>query len=68
MMILQNTCYDASGAFMVYSSLDKQLMEIIGDNQAMSNISLFPAGFSLVPLTDPAGHDGAGIAQPGQLS
>ena len=65
MMILQNTCYDASGAFMVYSSLDKQLMEIIGDNQAMSNISLFPAGFSLVPLTDPAGHDGAGIAQPG---
>ena len=50
---------------MVYSSLDKQLMEIIGDNQAMSNISLFPAGFSLVPLTDPAGHDGAGIAQPG---
>ncbi|XP_066310043.1 homeobox-leucine zipper protein TF1-like [Miscanthus floridulus] len=65
MMILQNTCYDASGAFMVYSSLDKQLMEIIGDNQAMSNISLFPAGFSLVPLTDPAGHDGARIAQPG---
>jgi homeobox-leucine zipper protein len=71
MMILQNSSYDASGSFMVYSSLDKQLVETItnpGDSQAMSSINLFPAGFSLVPLTnpDPAPQEGSGsIAQPG---
>ena len=57
MLILQNSCYDASGSFMVYSSLDKHVMEMItspGGEEAMSNIALFPAGFSLVPLADPA--------------
>jgi hypothetical protein len=57
MMVLQNSCYDASGSFMVYSSLDKNVMEMItspGGEQAINNISLFPAGFSLVPLPDPA--------------
>nr|TKW17179.1 hypothetical protein SEVIR_5G349300v2 [Setaria viridis] len=57
MMILQNSCYDASGSFMVYSSLDKNVMEMItspGGEHAINNISLFPAGFSLVPLPDPA--------------
>ncbi|CAO2166663.1 unnamed protein product [Urochloa humidicola] len=55
-MVLQNSCYDASGSFMVYSSLDKHVMDLItsqGGQQAMSNITLFPAGFTLVPLPDP---------------
>lgn len=68
-MILQNTCYDACGAFMVYSSLDKQLMEKItnpGDIQAMSNINLFPAGFSLVPLANPAAQDGSPVGEAGE--
>lgn len=68
-MILQNMSYDSSGSYMVYSSLDKQLMEVLAnqaDNQAISNITLFPAGFSLVPLTDSAGpQDRSGNAQPG---
>lgn len=67
MMILQNSCYDASGSFMVYSSLDKHVMEMItspGGEQAMSNISLFPAGFSLVPLPNPA-KGGSAIGESG---
>ncbi|CAL4973652.1 unnamed protein product [Urochloa decumbens] len=56
MTVLQNSCYDASGSFMVYSSLDKHVMDLItspGGEQAMNSIILFPAGFSLVPLPDP---------------
>ncbi|CAO2182660.1 unnamed protein product [Urochloa humidicola] len=56
MMVLQNSCYDTSGSFMVYSSLDEDVMDLItspGGEQAMSSIILFPAGFSLVPLPDP---------------
>ncbi|PUZ54418.1 hypothetical protein GQ55_5G130400 [Panicum hallii var. hallii] len=67
MMILQNSCYDASGSFMVYSSLDKHVMEMItspGGEEAMSNIALFPAGFSLVPLADPA-NAGSPIGEAG---
>ncbi|KAJ1285769.1 hypothetical protein BS78_03G302200 [Paspalum vaginatum] len=57
MMVLQNISYDASGSFMVYSSVDKTLLDMImspaGDG-ASCNVSLFPAGFSIVPLVDPA--------------
>ncbi|XP_039851791.1 homeobox-leucine zipper protein TF1-like [Panicum virgatum] len=67
MLILQNSCYDPSGSFMVYSSLDKHVMDMItspGGEEAMSNIALFPAGFSLVPLADPA-NAGSPIGEAG---
>ena len=66
-MILQNCCYDVSGSFMVYSSLDRQLMDMIvspGGDQAMTNITLFPVGFSLVPLAD-ATQAGSAIGEAG---
>ncbi|OEL26468.1 Homeobox-leucine zipper protein TF1 [Dichanthelium oligosanthes] len=66
-MVLQNSCYDASGAFMVYASLDKHVMDMITSpdgEQALSNIFLFPAGFFLVPLPDPV-KGGAAIGEAG---
>ncbi|KAL6616197.1 hypothetical protein ACP70R_038467 [Stipagrostis hirtigluma subsp. patula] len=67
MMILQNSCYDVSGSFMVYSTLERQLMDMImspGGEEAMSNVTLFPSGFSLVPLPD-ATQDGFAIGEVG---
>ncbi|WVZ68545.1 LOW QUALITY PROTEIN: hypothetical protein U9M48_017474 [Paspalum notatum var. saurae] len=62
MMVLQNISYDASGSFMVYSSVDKTLLDMImspDGNGAIGNVSLFPAGFSIVPLVDPAQYGSA---------
>ncbi|TVU05329.1 hypothetical protein EJB05_48487 [Eragrostis curvula] len=56
-MILQNSSYDASGSFLVYSSLDDQLIDKImssGGNREMGNVRLYPIGFFLVPIADAA--------------
>jgi homeobox-leucine zipper protein len=54
-MILQNCSYDAAGSFLVYSALDKQLMDMITkpeDGQGMFSVPVFPTGFSFVPIAD----------------
>jgi hypothetical protein len=56
-MILQNSSYDMSGSFLVYSSLGKELteemiMNLGSGNQEMGDTSLFPTGFFLVPVVD----------------
>jgi homeobox-leucine zipper protein len=55
--ILQNSSYDASGAFLVYSALDKQILEMITnreDGLEMFSVPVFPTGFSFAPIADPA--------------
>lgn len=69
MLVLQNSSYDESGSFMVYSSVDKKLIDMItspdGD-EAISNINLFPAGFSIVPVVDPA-QGGSALGEAGGI-
>jgi homeobox-leucine zipper protein len=60
-MILQNSSYDISGSFLVYSPLEKELTEEMNlnlgsGNQEMGNTSLFPTGFFLVPIPDALKH------------
>ncbi|XP_047058331.1 homeobox-leucine zipper protein TF1-like [Lolium rigidum] len=53
-MILQNSYYDVSGSFIVYSPIDIQLMNKImspGD-MAESKVSIYPTGFSLLPVSE----------------
>jgi hypothetical protein len=55
-MILQNSCYDVSGSFIVYSPINTQLMNKImslGD-MAESKASIYPTGFSLLPVSESA--------------
>ncbi|TVU05325.1 hypothetical protein EJB05_48483, partial [Eragrostis curvula] len=67
-MILQNSSYDASGSFLVYSSLDDQLIDKImspGGNQEMGNVRLYPTGFFHVPIAD-AAQASAAIGEAGR--
>ncbi|KAG8055136.1 hypothetical protein GUJ93_ZPchr0001g32157 [Zizania palustris] len=51
-MILQNRSYDASGAFIVYSTIGSQLMNKIMSPIELpegTKLGLYPTGFSLVP-------------------
>ncbi|TVU34851.1 hypothetical protein EJB05_16705 [Eragrostis curvula] len=61
-MILQNSSYDASGSFLVYSALDKQLLDMImspGSDQEIGNVPVFPTGFYLLPVPDATRPDAA---------
>ncbi|KAL6843206.1 hypothetical protein ACP4OV_026919 [Aristida adscensionis] len=64
MVILQNSSYDVSGSFMVYSSLEKGLIGKIMREQAISNVALLPSGFSLIPLPNTM-QSGSAITEDG---
>jgi hypothetical protein len=66
-MILQNSCYDVTGSFIVYSPIDNQLMNKImspGDI-AESKVSIYPTGFSLLPVGESA-QGGIGLGEDGE--
>nr|AEI99592.1 HD-Zip IV transcription factor GL9 [Triticum aestivum] len=70
-MILQNSGYDVSGAFMIYCPVDIQLMNEImspSDMGESNKVSLYPTGFSLLPVDDSAlglGEGGATLVTAG---
>ncbi|KAK1663427.1 hypothetical protein QYE76_051586 [Lolium multiflorum] len=66
-MILQNSCYDVSGSFIVYAPIDTQLMNKIlspGD-MGESNVSIYPTGFSLLPVSESA-QGGIALGEDGE--
>uniref|UniRef100_A0ACD5VNB4 Uncharacterized protein n=1 Tax=Avena sativa TaxID=4498 RepID=A0ACD5VNB4_AVESA len=65
--ILQNSCYDVSGSFIVYSPIDTQLMNKIMSPGGMeeSNVSIYPTGFSLLPVSESA-QGGVGLGENGE--
>ncbi|KAM0881620.1 hypothetical protein ACQ4PT_032841 [Festuca glaucescens] len=68
-MILQNSCYDVSGSFIVYSPIDTQLMNKIlsPEDMAESKVSLYPTGFSLLPVSESAeGGNGIALGEDGE--
>ncbi|XP_048564824.1 homeobox-leucine zipper protein TF1-like [Triticum urartu] len=70
-MILQNSSYDVSGAFMVYCPVNIQLMNEImspSDTAESNKVSLYPTGFYLLPVEDTAlglGEGGATLVTVG---
>ncbi|KAM0887815.1 hypothetical protein ACQ4PT_028761 [Festuca glaucescens] len=63
----KNSCYDVMGSFIVYSPIDNQLMNKImspGD-MAESKVSIYPTGFSLLPVGESA-QGSIGLGEDGE--
>ncbi|VAI41192.1 unnamed protein product [Triticum turgidum subsp. durum] len=65
-MILQNSCYDVSGSFIVYSPIDIKLMDniMIPNDMEESKVFTYPTSFSLLPV-DESTEDGIALGEDG---
>ncbi|VAI20093.1 unnamed protein product [Triticum turgidum subsp. durum] len=82
MLILQETCTDASGSLVVYAPVDVQSMHVVMGGGDSAYVSLLPSGFAILPdghtapaaATDPSSqgsspnaHGGSSNNSPGSL-
>ncbi|VAI34846.1 unnamed protein product [Triticum turgidum subsp. durum] len=82
MLILQETCTDASGSLVVYAPVDVQSMHVVMGGGDSAYVSLLPSGFAILPdghttpatATDPSpqgsspnAHAGSSNNNPGSL-
>ena len=58
MLILQESCADASGALVVYAPIDLPAANVVMSGSDPSSIPLLPSGFTILP-------DGRGTASSG---
>lgn len=49
MLILQETCIDASGAMVVYAPVDIPAMHVVMNGGDSSYVALLPSGFAVLP-------------------
>lgn len=61
MLILQETCIDASGALVVYAPVDIPAMHVVMNGGDSSYVALLPSGFAVLP---DGGIDGDGEQRP----
>lgn len=61
MLILQETCTDASGSLVVYAPVDIPAMHVVMNGGDSSYVALLPSGFAIVPdgRTTPSTHGAA---------
>lgn len=62
MLILQETCTDASGSLVVYAPVDIPAMHVVMNGGDSAYVALLPSGFAIVPDGSAAGgeqHGGA---------
>ncbi|CAL5051715.1 unnamed protein product [Urochloa decumbens] len=59
MLILQESCTDASGSLVVYSPIDLQAANVVMSGEDPSGVPLLPSGFAILPDGRP-GSSGAG--------
>ncbi|XP_072952690.1 homeobox-leucine zipper protein ROC8-like [Typha angustifolia] len=59
MLILQESCTDASGSLVVYAPIDIPAINIVMSGEDPSNISLLPSGFAILPDGRSGGGSGA---------
>lgn len=71
MLILQETCTDASGSLVVYAPVDIPAMHLVMNGGDSAYVALLPSGFAIVPdgsttTNGPTGSPGSGptSAQP----
>ncbi|KAL7083270.1 hypothetical protein ACP275_14G150700 [Erythranthe tilingii] len=60
MLILQETCIDASGSLVVYAPVDIPAMHVVMNGGDSAYVALLPSGFAIVP-------DGPGSCGPGRV-
>ena len=59
MLILQESCTDASGSLVVYAPIDLPAINIVMSGEDPSYIPLLPSGFTILPDGRPGGGGGA---------
>ena len=59
MLILQESCTDASGALVVYSPIDIPAANVVMSGEDPSGIPLLPSGFAILPDGRPGSGAGA---------
>lgn len=59
MLILQETCTDASGSLVVYAPVDIPAMHVVMNGGDSAYVALLPSGFAVVP--DGPGSDGGSL-------
>ncbi|XP_057435541.1 homeobox-leucine zipper protein ANTHOCYANINLESS 2-like [Lotus japonicus] len=68
MLILQETCTDASGSLVVYAPVDIPAMHVVMNGGDSAYVALLPSGFSVVPDGNgQGGGDDRGSASGGSL-
>ncbi|KAG4925478.1 hypothetical protein JHK87_051018 [Glycine soja] len=61
MLILQETCTDASGSLVVYAPVDIPAMHVVMNGGDSAYVALLPSGFAIVP--DGSGEEQGGASQ-----
>lgn len=61
MLILQETCTDASGSLVVYAPVDIPAMHVVMNGGDSAYVALLPSGFAIVP-------DGSGSRGPIEIT
>lgn len=64
MLILQETCTDASGSLVVYAPVDIPAMHVVMNGGDSAYVALLPSGFAIVPDT-PRGPNSGGVPRGG---
>ncbi|KAE8686393.1 Homeobox-leucine zipper protein MERISTEM L1 [Hibiscus syriacus] len=63
MLILQESCTDATGSYVIYAPVDIVAMNVVLSGGDPDYVALLPSGFAILP--DGPGHDGGGILEIG---
>ncbi|KAL6843100.1 hypothetical protein ACP4OV_026813 [Aristida adscensionis] len=61
MLILQESCTDASGSYVVYAPVDVVAMNVVLNGGDPDYVALLPSGFAILPDGPPGGGDGGGL-------
>ncbi|AQK83086.1 Homeobox-leucine zipper protein HDG11 [Zea mays] len=65
MLILQESCTDASGALVVYSPIDIPAANVVMSGEDPSGIPLLPSGFAILPGSGAGASSSAVVPPPG---
>uniref|UniRef100_A0A0E0L956 Uncharacterized protein n=1 Tax=Oryza punctata TaxID=4537 RepID=A0A0E0L956_ORYPU len=68
MLILQESCTDASGSLVVYSPIDIPAANVVMSGEDPSSIPLLPSGFTILPDGRPGSAAGASTSSAGPLA
>lgn len=64
MLILQESCTDATGSLLVYSPIEIQDANVVMSGEDPSNIPLLPSGYAIVPDGRPGSGGASSSAAP----